>query len=188
MNTEEKIKIKFEDGTIRTLRPVAPKIEELMEYFHSYTGISYNSGEWIYKLVVKALKKWLNANGFNHPAAAGLIVAAEGIVAYEEAKLNDGFIAFAEEDEECMLVCPDPDDPFVHRISKMVYNGITGREITVKKLIVSIEFLNLRNGNNIEDLEYWREQAVATENYEKAAELRDKIARLRNSEADDKAA
>jgi hypothetical protein len=181
MNSEEgKIKIRFEDGSIRTLKPVAPKIEELREYFQSYTGVNFNSNEWIYLLVVKALKRWLNINGFHHPAAAGLIVAAEGIVASAQAKQSDGFIAFAEEDEECLLVCPDPCDPYVHRISKMVYNDITGRRISVKKLIVNVEFLNLRNGNNVEDLMYQLDLAIEAEEFEQAAKLRDRITLLQN--------
>ncbi len=177
---EEKIKIKFEDGSIRTLIPIAPKIEEIREYFQSYTKINYNSDGWIYLLVVQALKRWLNINGFHHPAAGELIVAAEEIVASAQAKQSDGFVAFAEEDEECFLVCLNCDEPFVHRISKMVYNDITGRRISVNKLIVTVEILNLRNGNNVEDLTYQLDLAVKTEDYELAAELRDQIIQLQN--------
>jgi hypothetical protein len=176
MNTEdEKFKIKFKDGRVRTLIAIDPNEKEIRDFFQSYTKIDYDSDGWIYLLVVQALKKWLNINGFNHPAASELISVAELIVASAEAIQWDGFVAITEEENECLVVCINNDCHYVQLISKMIYNDIVGRRISINKLIVNIKCLNLRNGDNLEDLTYWLNRALETEDYEQAVELRDKI-------------
>ena len=174
---EDKIKIQFEDGAVRTLRPVQPSQDDLKKYFSNHTGLNYNEVEngYLFWSVTKALKNWLNKYGLHHPAAAGLILAAEGIIAANEANDNNGFVAFTEEDHECLIVCPYCSDPYAWRISKMIYDDIAGRRISSKKRIVYVNLLNWEKEDTVGDLTEQISQAVAVEDYELAATLRNRI-------------
>ena len=174
---EEKIKIRFPDGAVRTLRPVEPAENVLRKYFSEHTGLNYDEVKrgYLFWSVTKALKNWLNKHGLHHPAAAGLIVTAEGIIANEQAKQSNGFVAFTEEDEECLLVCPYCSDPYVWRISKMIYDDIVGRRISDKKRIVCVNLLHWEKEDSVEGLTEQLNQAVAVEDYELAATLRNRI-------------
>jgi hypothetical protein len=175
---EEKMKIQFENGDVRTLRPVQPAEDSLMEYFNVRTGTNYAAIEkgYLFKHVVGDLKSWLKTHGLHHPGTTALIIAAEGIIACDESEHNEGFVAFTEEDEECLLVCPCPYDPYVLRISKMVYDEISGRQVTIKKRIVSINFLHdEKQEETIQSLTMQLSEAVDAEDYELAVAVRDKL-------------
>ena len=174
---EEKIKIRCPDGAVRTLRPVEPAENVLRKYFSEHTGLNYDEVQrgFLSCYIIKALKDWLNKHGLHHPEAGSLILAAEGIFAGDQAKKSNGFVAFTEEDEECLLVCPYCSDPYVWRISKMIYDDIVGRRISDKKRIVCVNLLNWEKEDTVENLTEQLNQAVAVEDYELAAILMNRI-------------
>ena len=183
--TEKKnrIRIKFDDGEIKTIRPVKANLRVLKKEFRQYTGVNCDLITVSYDdQLIKALLKWLDKHGLYHPEARNLIVTVEGLIASEERIGREGFIAFAEEDHECLLVItPANDREYVWRISKMINDRIRGKRINFDKRIVVVTFLDDEiKEENITDLRQQLGIAIDTEKYELAAKLRDKISSMDN--------
>jgi hypothetical protein len=179
---KSKFRIVFENGETKTIVPIRANMRVLKKTFKEHTGISYNfNEEYFFTQIENALLNWLDTHGLYHPAATELIHTAAVIIATEQQRQNGGFIAFVEEDFECLLVIlPRNYQDYVWRISKMLDRTISGKEADNEKLITCITVLEDEIIKpTINSLEKELSIAVDTENYELAAKLRDKIAKYK---------
>ena len=176
MNKEEqKLIIVFQNGCQIGVRLVdVPAV--VKESFSEQTGFVHNPKHTSLHLpVVEALKKWLDEHGLHNPKSSELIHTAAAIIAAEQASRTGGFVALATDDGEVMVIRQRNNENSVWRISKMIYQEITGKPVNFCKEIVSANFYVASVEEAVKNTGEEISEAVVEEEYEKAAVLRDNL-------------
>lgn len=129
-----RLQVRFGNGKVHNLKLV--RFDDSKSEFENLAGFRFNQKDSIHSQTIKALKSWLDQNGFHHDDSNEVIVLSHRVIADELAQKKNGFVAYTEDERDPLVVYRRDREEYVCRISPMVYSEISGKPTNRQRLFV----------------------------------------------------
>jgi len=157
-----KLMLKFQDGKIRIII-IGGEYAAEKTFLEQASGIKFNSSPIALQLcdmIIMCDKKYCHDEVF----LSKICNACALLFAQNFAEANKGYMAYFEYSNEPLVYIPSPHGHFIYQVDTNIYSQV-GEEVT----------LISENPTIVDTLTVQINQAIDSEDYERAAKLRDEI-------------
>jgi hypothetical protein len=173
-----KTKIKFENGEIKTIIPLRLDIQSVKKYLQEQTGLIYGYGHLYYQSL-GLFYAWINFHTPKDPSYGKVFYTTILAMTCGIAENEGGIIAVIEGSKEILVYVPHPSGyHYVYRFHNKFFDLWESHNWAY---LHTMEMVKTIEGEFvIDDLNTRLKNALAEENFELAAKLRDEISKNDN--------
>jgi len=167
-------KIKFEDGTIKTIKMVVLDVSLPKNFLEEKTGLIYGRGDF-YSQTIGILEAWKCCHSPDHEDTSDIIETASFIIAHGLEEKTGGYTVVTDDNvNELLVYVPNEKSPFIIAIDEMMPEILAGN-YDYSSFIKSVKIVSGKPSVN--DLREQLREAIDREDYELCAKLRNKISK-----------